>query len=183
MEACVESPALLAGITAPPAWAVRVARPAGDGFRMTEDLRGVPKPALQAVFGKALGRRIWNQTRAVSSPTVADAAAKVADGDISTGMVVYLSRQAAKALRERGRLAKAVGLRITHEDGSATLIRTRLARPTDDEREIVEAGEQLLRESRASGLRVASADLTMTTVEAIAVRARTQKLACSMAST
>jgi hypothetical protein len=54
MEACIENPGFVAG-AAGPSWAIRVARPVGDGSRMAEELRGVPASALQRVFGRALG--------------------------------------------------------------------------------------------------------------------------------
>ena len=62
MRACVET-APLPSASHPPAWAFRVPRPEGDGFRMTARLQGVPKPMLRTVFGKALGLRIWEQAR------------------------------------------------------------------------------------------------------------------------
>jgi hypothetical protein len=94
MHACVETAALpSAGHT--PAWAFRVPRPERDEFRMAARLQGVAKPMLQTVFGKALGLRIWAQARLESAHPADSPAKQVADSEISTGMVNYVSRRAA----------------------------------------------------------------------------------------
>ncbi len=91
-----------------PAWAFRVPRPEGDGFRMTARLQGVPKPMLQTIFGKALGLRIWEQARRESTHPADSPTNQVADSEISTGMVNYVSLRTAGTLRERSRQAKAI---------------------------------------------------------------------------
>ena len=164
MEACVEASALLAGNPAA-SWAIRIARPVGDGFRVAGELSGVPRPALQAVFGHALGRRIWEQARPKAVASAARPATQVADAEIASGMVEYVSRQAADTLRGRGRQAKAIRLTVAYADGESRQVQMRLARPTDEGDEIAESATELLRRLPARG--VLSVDLKVTSVEQI----------------
>jgi hypothetical protein len=115
---CVETAALpSAGHT--PAWAFRVPRPEGDRFRMTARLQGVPKPMLQMVFGKALGLRIWDQARWECAHPADRPTNQVADSEISTGMMNYVSLRAAGTQRECGRLAKEIKLTAIYERSRA----------------------------------------------------------------
>src|SRR5580658_10494453 len=116
VEACMETNAPLAE-NAAPAWALSVARPVRDGLH--EELRDVPRPALQTIFGKSLGHRIWQQARAKAASAGTSHLDRVADGEISAGMVVYLSRQTSEALIESGRQAKSLSMTITYTDGEA----------------------------------------------------------------
>jgi nucleotidyltransferase/DNA polymerase involved in DNA repair len=179
METCVETAASpSAGPT--PAWAIRVARSVGDGIRMAERLRGVPKPMLQTIFGNALGRRIWQQARVENTQPAARAADQVADAEISSAMVDYLCQQAADSLRKRSRQAKAITLTVTYTDGAARVARARLLRPTSNGDEIAEAATALLRRFSDCGVR--SVDLTVTSVKTTSVE-QTTRLVYSMATT
>ena len=159
MEACMETNAPLAE-NAAPAWALSVARPVRDGLH--EELRDVPRPALQTIFGKSLGRRIWQHARAkvASSPLV-----RVADAEISTGMVVYLSQQTSEALVESGRQAKSLSMTITYTDGETSLARTRMTHATNEADEIAEAAIALVRQVPLRVAALASIRLAVTTVE------------------
>ena len=179
MEACVETSAPLA-VNPSPAWTMRVARPFGDGFRMAEELRDVPRPALQTVFGKVLGSRIWEQTRAQAAPSVSPTTNQVADAEISAGMLEYVCKQAAGTLHARGRQAKAIELTVTYTDGESRLVRTRLARPTEEENELAEAATKLLSRLSSNGTR--SIDLKVATVELAAVPERAYGLPRTLVS-
>jgi hypothetical protein len=155
-----------------PAWAMAVAAP-GTGFGMVDGLRGVPKPALQTVFGKGLGHRIWQQIRVrrtSAKPNPAQAPARVANRDIAAGMVKYVSEQAAKSLQAHARLAKAIGLRLTYANGRCIMERVHLRCATNRRENIVEAATTLLGTFPAGNMSIVSIDLTMTTVEAIVLR-------------
>ena len=167
MHACVET-AALPSASHTPAWAFRVPRPEGDGFRMTARLQGVAKPMLQTVFGKALGLRIWEQARWECAHPTDRPTNQVADSEISTGMVNYVSLRAADTLRECGRQAKAIRLTVTYENGESRAARMRLATPTSEINEIAEAATKLLHRLPVRGVR--SVDLAVTTMEAAAIR-------------
>jgi hypothetical protein len=91
MGTCVERliSAMKAGAWAPVdrAKELDLATVAGHGCGMVGELSGVPRPALQTVFGKHLGRRIWAQGHR-------SAAAGVADEEIIGGMIEYVSKRA-----------------------------------------------------------------------------------------
>jgi DNA polymerase IV len=175
MEACVATRASLVANPAP-AWALRVARPATDGLRMARELRGVPKPALQTIFGKSLGRHIWEQARAKGARASTPPVKRIPDTDISNGMVAYISKQAADALRESGRQAKGLSITINYADGEAIVARTRLARATNDGDAIAEAALELLRQVSVRAVALVSIRLAMTGVELAAVRESAKNL-------
>jgi hypothetical protein len=170
MEACVPTPTTLADSSAP-AWTLSIVKPGGHRHRMIDDLRGVPKPALQTVFGRMLGRRIWSQRGGEGSKGSANVEVPVPNAEISAGMVQYLGRQAAEALRRHGRLAKAIGLTITFAGSESILSRTHFPRPTDDVGEITEAATKLLlNQLPARTTSVSSVKLTVTSVETVPLR-------------
>ena len=177
MGTCVET--LISAIKAD-AWAsasdtgeLKTAAVAESANGMLAALAGVPRPALQAVFGKDLGRRVWEQTRQAASDGIADE-------EILGGMIEYVSRRAAEALRANGRQAKAIGLRLLYADGVATLYRTRLPRPTNDGIEIREAAMDLFGQAQARGATVEAVDLKVTSVQAVGVTRRSRGLDFAM---
>ena len=178
MEAYMNTEAPVAANPAP-SWALRVPRPAGAGHRMAQDLEGVPKPALQTIFGKSLGRRIWQQTRttATARPMPKD---RVADAEISTGMLAYAASQAADALRKSGRQAKAVNVTITFTDGQASSARTPLANPTNDSNEIIEAAISLLSRIGIRDVAQASIRLGISSVESSGLQGTEKPVGCRL---
>ena len=166
MNACVETAALPTA-SHTPAWAFRVPKPEGDAFRMAARLQGVAKPMLQTVFGKALGLRIWEQARLESAHPANSPTNQVADSEISTGMVNYVSLRAAGTLRECSRQAKAIRLTVTYENGESCAARMRLATPTSEINELAEAATKLLHRLSVRG--VQSVDLAVTAVEAAVI--------------
>jgi nucleotidyltransferase/DNA polymerase involved in DNA repair len=172
---------------------IDAARTAERGQGMVGELQGVPKPALQTVFGKALGRRIWDYARRLGEGRAGSQATSeghgnrgsvesvVTDGEILGGMIDYVSRQAGETLRQSRREAKAIGLRLVYADGVATLDRMRLARPTSDGRELSEAAVELFRRSRAREGVVDRVDLKVTSVAAESVRETPGSLEYGMA--
>ena len=177
MESCVES-----------------AGPAGRGDAMVVDLRGVPKPMLQTVFGRLLGRRIWEQARRladrrVGSPTDRERGSTplstnaVGDADIVGGMTEYVSRRAAETLDKSGRQAKAIGLRIVYVDGVSRIDRMRLTRPTNQEQQLSAAAMELFRRSEARDVAVEAVHLTVTSVQAERVTEPMTGLDYAMTST
>ena len=178
MEACLET-STPPSVNPAPAWAMRVPRPLSDGFRMAEELQGVPKPVLQTVFGKTLGRRIWERVRPGTAEGAANPGVRIEDAEISVGMAGYVSRQAAHALREKGRLAKALTITIGYSDGSSHSARTRLPGPTNESDLIAAAAIQLLRRFPVRGVR--SVNLAIAGVALTADREHSPALVHSLA--
>jgi impB/mucB/samB family C-terminal domain len=164
VQACIETVAPLAS-QPEPAWALSVARPAADGLRLAEKLQHVPRPALQTIFGKSLGRRIWEQARAKAAPALTPPMECVGDAEISVGMVAYLSSQAADALRQSGRHAIGLSMTITYTDGETRLTRARLARPTNEGDEIAKAAVDLWNQISVRAVALASIRLAVSGVE------------------
>jgi impB/mucB/samB family C-terminal domain len=179
MEAGVDTSAL-PSMCGSPAWAIRVPRPPGDGFRMAEQLPGVPKPMLRTVFGDSLGRRIWELVRRNGGQRGAGPLSRVSDVELSKGMVEFLSQRAAETLHARGRQARAIRLTITYADRESLTARTHLPTPTNESSGIVVATMGLLRQFPACGVR--SIDLAVTAIEAASVPEQIPAPACSLAS-
>ncbi|MGC1907211.1 MAG: hypothetical protein WA715_25530 [Candidatus Acidiferrum sp.] len=180
MEACIENTGVVAGVAAP-SWAIRVARPVGNGFRMAEELRGVPASALQSVFGRALGRRIWRQELSSAADVPVElGAGRVSDAEIALGMVGYLCKQAVSTLRERQRLANGVTLTVLYTDGESKVAQGRLPRLTDALREIDVMVRRLLDQMPRDGVR--SIHLRISGVEVGVARERATKASLSTAS-
>jgi hypothetical protein len=159
MHACVET-AALPSASQTPAWAFRVPRPERNGFRMAARLQGVPKPMLQTVFGKALGLRIWEQARRVCAHPADNPTNRVADSEISTGMVNYVSVRAADTLRERSRQAETIRLTVTYDNGESCAAQMRLATPTNEVNELAEAATELLHRLSVRGVQFVNLAVT-----------------------
>ncbi len=153
------------------------------GGGMIAEFSGVPKPVLQAVFGRVLGRQIWQQNRGRgplgSEPTTAGA---VADAEIVAGMIEYLGSRAGETLGQRGLQAKAIGLRIVYADGVSGIERMRLARPTNEGPELAAAAISLSGRWQDRGVAVELLDLTVTSVQTECVTQRADGLQHAMAS-
>jgi impB/mucB/samB family C-terminal domain len=153
---------------------------ATDGLQspptMLSRLRGVPKAALEAVFGRSLGARIWAESRmpisheaerqALGRTAVQNDPGQVCNQEIVIGMIGYVAKQAAVTLRDCGRRAKEIGLQLTYEDGAVILQRSNLFAATSDETRLADAAKQLLRKSGLRSVNVESVDLRLTSVEA-----------------
>jgi nucleotidyltransferase/DNA polymerase involved in DNA repair len=122
---------------------------------MVGEFVGVPRPALEAVFGRTLGRRIWEHNRKVTSrkgevsPGAAEAlaaasAAVIAGPEIAHGIIKHLSQRAADTLRQNGRKARCITLELTYADGTSKMERLHLGAPTDEPRELMAASEELI---------------------------------------
>jgi hypothetical protein len=171
---------------------------------MVGELSGVPRAVLQTVFGKTLGRRIWQQARCrpqhsmesqallAGAESVRQAERRrpggakasfppVADAEIVRGMIEYVSRRAGEALGDRARQAKAIGLRIVYADGVLRFDRMHLACPTNAGPEIGAAAMELFRRPEDRNGGVESVELTVTCVETEALRRRADGLEYAMA--
>lgn len=110
------------------------------------------------------------------------AADPVADAEVVAGMIGYLASQAGETLDQRGRQAKAIGLRIVYADGASRIERMRLARPTNERQELSAAAMSLFGTSEERGVAVELVDLTVASVQTECVTQRTAGFQHAMAS-
>jgi DNA polymerase-4 len=125
------------------------------GIMTIGELREVPRPALEAAFGEAIGRQIWERARGLdgrevlmpSTPKSVSRETTIEGGTIDTeflgGLIEYLSERIGATLREYGKQARTIGLRIRYVDSFSEHQTMRLTRPTNDERELLAAAMKL----------------------------------------
>jgi hypothetical protein len=185
MEAHIEN----ASVSAESVWHIAPAENRRKD-RLLEKLNGVPKGALRTVFGKVLGRRIWEQVRQPASHTglrvqaskqPRTTSAGITDDELLLAMIESVCRRAAETLGQRRRLARAIGLTLAYADGFIQSERARLARPSADASEIGAAAIELFqgREPRESPL--VSINLTTATLQPEAVPGPAAPLSCTSA--
>ena len=115
------------------------------GVSTIAQLRLIPKPVLQATFGEAIGQQIWERARGLdgrevllrSTPKSISRETTIEGGTIDTeflgGLLEYLSERIAKALREHGKQARTIGVRLRYVDHYSANQTLRLARPSNDD--------------------------------------------------
>ena len=125
------------------------------GIATIGQLRQVPKPALQAAFGEAIGQQIWERARGLdgrevllpSTPKSVSRETTIEGGTIDTeflgGLIEYLSERIGSTLREYGKQARTIGLRIRYVDHFSAHQTMRISKPTNDERELLAAAKDL----------------------------------------
>ena len=164
----------------------------GLGRRIWQQSHGCDtKPEPVASIGKVAASRRTPKSMRVrlrqcldwllrSGATVA--AGPVADAEIVAGMIEYLALRAGETLRQQGRQAEAIGLRMVYADGVSRIERMRLARPTRERQELSAAAISLFGRSEGRGVAVELVDLTVTSVAAECVTQRTDRFEHAMAS-
>ena len=125
------------------------------GVSTVAQLRVIPKPVLRAAFGEAIGQQIWERARGLdgrevllpSTPKSISRETTIEGGTIDTeflgGLLEYLSERIAKALREHGKQARTIGIRLRYVDHYSANQTLRLARASNDERELLAAAKDL----------------------------------------
>jgi len=125
------------------------------GIATIGELRQVPKLALQAAFGEVIGLQIWERARGLdgrevllpSTPKSVSRETTIEGGTIDTeflgGLTEYLSERIGSTLREYGKQARTIGLRIRYVDHFSAHQAVRLTKPTNDERELLAAAKEL----------------------------------------
>jgi DNA polymerase IV len=125
------------------------------GIATIGQLRKVPKLALQAAFGEAIGQQIWERARGLdgrevllpSTPKSVSRETTIEGGTIDMeflgGLIEYLSERIGSTLREYGRHARTIGLRIRYVDHFSAHQTVRLSKPTNDERELLATAKDL----------------------------------------
>ena len=180
-----------------------------SGHDLAGKLAGVPMPVLRTVFGKQLGRRIWERTRRprpqqasavdstltgsrpagsgvdstrVENPVVRKRmATELVNAEILRGMIEYLSHRAGETLELNRRQAQSATLTLCYDNGTREIGSVRLARPTADPSEICEAVSELFRTFEAGDAALESINLTTSSVEVESVVEVAPDLSCALA--
>ena len=125
------------------------------GVTTIGQLRLVPKPVLKAAFGEAIGEQIWERARGLdgrevllpSTPKSVSRETTIEGGTIDTeflgGLLEYLSERIGSRLREYGKQANTIGVRVRYVDHYAAQQTVRLTRASNDERELLLAAREL----------------------------------------
>ena len=123
------------------------------GIATIGELRQVPKPVLEAAFGEVIGRQIWERTRGLdgrevllpSTPKSVSRETTIEGGTIDTeflgSLIEYLSERIGSTLREYGKQARTIGLRIRYVDHFSAHQTIRMTCPTNDERQLLAAAK------------------------------------------
>jgi DNA polymerase-4 len=134
---------------------VHAATLAERGVTTIGELRQVPKAALQAAFGEAIGEQIWERARGLdgrevllpSTPKSVSRETTIEGGTIDTefigGLLEYLCERIGSTLREYRKQARTIGLRLRYVDSFSAHQTVQLARATNDERELLVAAKGL----------------------------------------
>ena len=148
------------------------------GITTIGELRLVPRAALEAAFGEVLGGQIWERARGLdgrevmmpSTPKSVSRETTIEGGTIDTeflgGLIEYLSERIARALREYGRQARAIGLRIRYVDHFSAHQTARITRPSNDERELLAEAKELFAELFTRRVAVRQVGVKVTSLEA-----------------
>lgn len=149
------------------------------GIATIGQLRLVPRAALQAAFGEAVGDEIWYNARGMdkreakkrSTPEPASMSRETAvecgtaDAELLSELIEYLSERIASALRESGRRARTIGLRIGYVDHFAASQTARLTRASNDERELLAEAKALLAQLFGRRVAVQTLSVSVTNIE------------------
>src|SRR2546429_1434377 len=119
------------------------------GIATIGQLRQVPKPALQAAFGEAIGQQNWERARGLdgrevllpSTPKSVSRETTIEGGTIDTeflsGLIEYLSERIGSTLREYGKQPRTLGLPLRYVDHFPADQAVRAPKPTQHEPEMV----------------------------------------------
>src|SRR5947199_6583946 len=151
---------------------------AEHGIATIGQLRRVPKAALQAAFGGAIGQQIWERARGLdgrevlvlSTPKSVSRETTIEGGTIDTeflgGLIEYLSERVGWTLRKYGKQARTLGLHLRYVDHFSAHQTVRLSKPTNDGRELLVAAKELFGKLFTRRVAVRLAGVSVTNLEA-----------------
>jgi|HubBroStandDraft_4_1064222.scaffolds.fasta_scaffold28209_2 DNA polymerase-4 len=125
------------------------------GVTTIGQLRMIPKPVLMAAFGEVIGEQIWERSRGLdgrevmtlATPKSVSRETTIEGGTIDTeflgGLLEYLSERIGSTLRDHGKQAHTIGVRVRYVDHYSAHQTVRLVRATNDERELLAASKEL----------------------------------------
>jgi len=127
------------------------------GIETIGQLRQVPLAALQATFGEAIGRQLWERARGLDPRVVAtppepksiSRETTVEGGTIDleflAALIEYLAERIGTTLRGAGRQARTVALRLRYTDFYSVNRSAKLVPPTNDEKSLLAVARELFR--------------------------------------
>jgi len=125
------------------------------GVTTIAELSRVPRAALEAAFGEVIGGQIWERARGLdgrevmlpSTPKSISRETTIEGGTIDTeflgSLIEYLCERVGSTLRDYGRQARSIGLRIRYVDHFSAHQTIRLMKPSNDERALHKATTEL----------------------------------------
>jgi DNA polymerase-4 len=148
------------------------------GITTIGQLRQIPKPVLVAAFGEAIGEQMWDRARGLdgrevllpATPKSVSRETTIEGGTTDTeflgGLLEYLSERIGKTLREYGKQAHTIGVRLRYVDHYSANQTARLTRATNDERELLAAAKKLLAKLFTRRVAIRLAGVSVTNLEA-----------------
>jgi DNA polymerase IV len=148
---------------------------AEQGVTMIGQVRRIPKPVLVAAFGEEVGKQIWTAARGLDERKLSLPSVSVlretriegatVDCEVLGGLLEYLSERIGAALREQGKQAGIIGVRVRYVDQFSTQQTIRLARSTDDEGELLATAKKLFAKAVARGVAVRQVGVIVANLE------------------
>jgi DNA polymerase-4 len=87
------------------------------------------------------------------------------DCEVLGGLLEYLSERIGAALREQGKQAGSIGVRVRYVDQSSAQQTIRLVRPTNDEGELLATAKELFAKAVARGVAVRQVGVSVANLE------------------
>jgi DNA polymerase-4 len=127
------------------------------GIETIGRLREVPLEALEAAFGRVIGRQLWERARGQDPRSVAAAPEPKSisrettieggtiDLEFLAALVEYLAERIGSALRAHGRQARTLALRLRYTDSFSAGRAMKLDPPANDEKALLAAAMELFR--------------------------------------
>ncbi len=125
------------------------------GIATIGQLRMIPKPVLMAAFGDTIGEQLWQKARGLDGREVLLPSTSLSrettiqggtsDTEFLGGLLEYLSVRIGATLREYGKQAHNIGVRLCYVDDYSAHETIRLACPSNDQRELLVAAKELFR--------------------------------------
>jgi DNA polymerase IV len=156
---------------------VHAALLAERGIATIAQLRVIPRPVLEAAFGEVIGRQIWERARGLdgrevllpATPKSVSRETTIEGGAIDTeflgALVEYLSERIGATLRDYNRQARTLGLRLRYVDYFSAHQTVRLTHPTNDERELLLAAQELFQKLFARRVAIRLVGVTVLNLE------------------
>jgi DNA polymerase-4 len=148
---------------------------AEQGVTMIGQVRRIPKPVLVAAFGEEMGKQIWTAARGLDERKSSLPSACVlretrieggtVDCEVLGGLLEYLNERIGAALREQGKQAGSIGVRLRYVDQSSAQQTIRLARPTNDQGELLATARELFAKAVARGVAVRQVGVSAANLE------------------
>jgi DNA polymerase-4 len=148
---------------------------AEQGVTMIGALRRIPRPVLAAAFGDENGKQIWTAARGLderksslpSACVLRETRIEVGtlDREVLGGVLEYLSERIGATLREQGKQAGSIGVRVRYVDQSSAQQTIRLVCSTNDARELRLAARELFAKVVARGVAVGQVGVSVANLD------------------